>query len=59
MTYLNNVKNGGTYFKYQNLKTKAKKGLTLIWPTDFTHVHQGIISKETKYIVTGWYGFIR
>jgi hypothetical protein len=59
MTYLNDVENGGTYFKYQNLKTKAKKGLTLIWPTDFTHAHQGIICEETKYIVTGWYGFIK
>ena len=59
MTYLNNVENGGTYFKYQNVKTKAKKGLTIIWPTDFTHVHQGIICKKTKYILTGWYGFIK
>jgi len=58
MTYLNNVENGGTYFKYQDVKTKAKKGLTLIWPTDFTHVHQGIICKKTKYIITGWYSFL-
>ena len=60
MTYLNDVKDGGTYFKYQNILTKAKKGLTLIWPTDFTHTHKGQISnKETKYILTGWFNFIR
>jgi hypothetical protein len=59
MTYLNNVKNGGTYFKYQNITTEAKKGLTLIWPTDFTHTHQGKVAKETKYILTGWYNFVR
>jgi len=60
MTYLNDVKDGGTYFKYQNLLTKAKKGLTLIWPSDFTHTHKGQISKETiKYIVTGWFNFIK
>jgi len=58
MTYLNNVKNGGTEFRYQKLKTEAKEGLTLIWPTDFTHTHRGVIAKETKYIITGWYTFV-
>jgi len=57
MTYLNTVKDGGTHFKYQNLTTKAKKGLTLIWPSDFTHMHRGQICNETKYIITGWYNF--
>ena len=33
MTYLNDVPNAGTNFKYQKLTTPAKKGLTLIWPT--------------------------
>lgn len=58
MTYLNTVKNGGTIFKYQNITTQAKKGLTLIWPTDFTHMHKGQICDETKYIITGWYNFL-
>lgn len=59
MTYLNNVEDGGTEFKYQNFKSPAKKGLTLIWPTDWTHTHRGIISKtKEKYIVTGWYNLI-
>ena len=58
MTYLNDVEEGGTIFKYQNVITKAKKGLTLIWPVDWTHTHKGQISKkEEKYIVTGWFGF--
>jgi len=57
MTYLNTVKKGGTHFKYQNLTTEAKQGLTLIWPTDFTHIHRGQICDQTKYIVTGWYEF--
>jgi|TARA_R110000823_G_scaffold218130_2_gene347428 prolyl 4-hydroxylase len=56
MTFLNDVPNGGTMFKYQNITVPAKKGLTLIWPTDFTHTHKGKISKtHDKYIVTGWY----
>ena len=33
MTYLNDVKDGGTEFMYQNIKTQAEKGLTLIWPS--------------------------
>ena len=58
MTYLNDVKDGGTEFKYQKLTTPAKRGLTLIWPTDFTHMHRGVIAKETKYIITGWYNYV-
>ena len=58
MTYLNDVKDGGTEFLYQNLKTKAEKGLTLIWPSAWTHTHKGIISPtKEKYIITGWYAF--
>ena len=58
MTYLNNVKDGGTMFKYQNLTIPAKKGLTLIWPSDWTHTHKGQISHtKEKYIITGWYSY--
>ena len=60
MTYLNDVEDGGeTEFKLQNLKIKAEKGKTVIWPVDWTYTHRGIISpKQEKYIVTGWYDFI-
>jgi hypothetical protein len=60
MTYLNDVTDGGeTEFFYQKLKVQPKKGLTLIWPADWTHTHRGITSPtQTKYIVTGWYSFI-
>ena len=58
MTYLNDVPNAGTHFKYQELTTPAEKGLTLIWPTDFSHTHKGQITKKhEKYIITGWLGF--
>jgi hypothetical protein len=61
MTYLNTVNDGGgTEFKYQNKIYKAEIGKTIIWPTDFTHTHRGIVSNtEHKYIVTGWYSFCR
>jgi hypothetical protein len=59
MTYLNDVTDGGeTEFYYQDIKFKPKKGLTLIWPTEFTHTHRGITSKtQEKYIATGWLKF--
>ena len=61
MTYLNDVENGeggGTRFKYQNINTKAKKGLTLIWPAAWTHTHNGIPSHTNeKYIITGWFSW--
>ena len=30
----------------------------VIWPTDFTHTHRGIVApKEEKWIATGWFNF--
>jgi hypothetical protein len=59
MTYLNDVPDGGTEFIYQNIISPAKKGLTLIWPAEFTHLHRGQISKtKEKYIVTGWFNYL-
>ena len=59
MTYLNDAPNAGTEFKYQKLTTPCKKGLTLIWPAEFTHTHRGVISKtHKKTIITGWFEVI-
>jgi prolyl 4-hydroxylase len=58
MTYLNTVENAGTEFKYQKLKTEAIQGLTLIWPSDFTHTHRGIVSNtKEKFILTSWLNY--
>ena len=59
MTYLNDVTDGGgTEFFHQKLITKPKKGLTIIWPADWTHTHRGIVSPtQEKYIITGWFNF--
>jgi hypothetical protein len=56
MTYLNTVDDGGeTEFMYQDMKTRVRKGKTLIWPAYFTHTHRGIPSPtQNKYIITGW-----
>ena len=60
MTYLNDVKHGGTEFMYQNLEIQAEKGKTVIWPAIWTHTHRGVVSEdETKYIATGWYTFVK
>ena len=60
MTYLNDVHDeGGTEFYYQRLRSPARKGLTLIWPVDWTHLHRGVVSPtEEKYIITGWFSFL-
>lgn len=59
MTYLNDVKQGGeTEWYYQKLKVKPEKGLTVIWPSEWTFTHKGNAAlDEDKYIITGWFDF--
>lgn len=59
MTYLNDVTDGGeTEFLHQAVKIRPQKGLTLIWPAHFTHIHRGLPSPtQIKYITTGWLEF--
>ncbi len=59
MTYLNDVTDEGeTEFFHQNIKVKPQKGLTLIWPADWTFTHRGITSHtQEKYIITGWFSY--
>jgi len=59
MTYLNDVTDAGqTEWLHQNLSISPKKGLTVIWPVDWTHLHRGVVSNtQTKYITTGWYSY--
>jgi hypothetical protein len=61
MTYLNDVTDKGeTEWFYQDKKIKPRKGLSVIWPVDFTHTHRGIPSPtQEKYIVTGWLDMIK
>lgn len=61
MTYLNDVIDGGeTEFFHQKIKVKPEKGLTVIFPADWTFTHRGITSKtQEKYITTGWFNFIQ
>ena len=56
MTYLNDVNESGeTYFSHYDVSIKPQKGLTLIWPADWTHAHKGhVINYGSKYIITGW-----
>ena len=63
MTYLNDVdvKDGGsTFFSHYDLDVQPKKGLTLIWPAEWTHAHKGnLLRANSKYIITGWMHFPR
>ena len=60
MTFLNDVSDGGgTRFVYQDHTFEARRGRTLIWPSDFTHAHAGVVSpSQHKYIITGWFNFV-
>ena len=43
----------------QPIKIKPKKGLSVIWPADFTYTHRGIPSPtQEKYIATGWFHMV-
>lgn len=61
MTYLNDVDvedGGSTYFSHYDLEVQPRKGLTLIWPTEWTHAHRGnTINAGSKYVITGWMNF--
>lgn len=61
MTYLDDVEvdaGGSTYFSHYDLAVQPAKGLTLIWPAEWTHAHRGnVIKSGTKHIITGWLHF--
>jgi hypothetical protein len=61
MTYLNTVRDGGeTEFYYQSCRVQPVKGLTLIWPADWTHTHRGVPSPtEEKLVITGWLNYTK
>lgn len=60
MTYLNDVNDEGqTEFYHQEIGIQPKKGLTVIWPADWTHTHRGVPSMtQEKYIITGWLNYV-
>lgn len=61
MTYLNDVDlndGGSTYFSHYDIDIQPQKGLTLIWPAEWTHAHKGnLLTSNNKYIITGWLHF--
>lgn len=60
MIYLNTVTDGGgTAFPNQNLIVDAVAGRVVIWPSDWTHAHHGVVSPtQEKFIMTGWYSYV-
>lgn len=61
MTFLNDVDQedgGSTLFSHYDLAIQPRKGLTLIWPAEWTHAHKGnLLKANNKYIITGWITF--
>ncbi len=59
MLYLTDTPGGGTEFPHQGITTDCVKGDLLIWPSDMTHLHRGVVSKtHEKMIFTGWIVFL-
>ena len=60
MVYLNTLDDGGeTEFYYQKHFEEPVQGKLVIWPSDWTYLHRGIVSEtETKYILTGWFDHV-
>eukprot|EP00802_Teleaulax_amphioxeia_P024216 Tamp_24887.p2 GENE.Tamp_24887~~Tamp_24887.p2 ORF type:complete len:102 (+),score=10.64 Tamp_24887:145-450(+) len=60
MTYMNDVTDaGGTEFYHQGATIQPVKGLTLIWPADWTFTHRGVPSPtQEKMIITGWFNYV-
>src|SRR3989344_940976 len=59
VSYLNTVEAGGeTEFKLQNCKIKPEQGAVLVFPSGWTHEHQGLPPHSgSKYIITCWLRF--
>lgn len=60
MMYLTDTPGGGTHFPHQGVVTECVKGDLLLWPTDLTHMHCGVVSEShEKMIFTGWINFVQ
>ena len=59
MLYLTDTPGGGTEFPHQGITTECIKGDVILWPSDMTHMHRGVVSStHEKMIFTGWIDFI-
>ena len=59
MLYLTDTPGGGTEFPHQGITTACIKGDVILWPSDMTHMHRGVVSDtHEKMIFTGWIDFI-
>ena len=59
-TFLNDIEEGGEInFLWQKVKVKPKKGLTLLWPSEFTHAYTHLPApKQNKYLISGFISYI-
>lgn len=55
LIYLNDVDDGGeTWFPLQKLKIKPKRGRAVMFPVGYSHPHQVLPAKSTRYILQTW-----
>ena len=55
MVYLNTVERGETEWLYQRKRVSPQKGMVVLWPGSFTHLHRGNPPMSDKYVATGWF----
>jgi len=55
MVYLNTVERGETEWLYQKKRVSPQKGMVVLWPGSFTHLHRGNPPMSDKYVATGWF----
>jgi len=64
MLYLNSLgpdEGGETEFLYQKKRYRPEENTMLIWPPGFTHAHRGntVLGDTSKYIITGWFYYVK
>lgn len=53
--YLNDVPEGGeTTFPMQDVKIAPRRGRAIMFPVGFTHPHEVLVAKSTRYIMQTW-----
>ena len=58
MHEMNYSEGGSTCLAHYDLDIKKKKGLTILSPSEWAHVHkENIVEADNIYIITGWLNF--
>tara|TARA_B100001996_G_C18667809_1_gene595495 strand:+ start:2221 stop:2904 length:684 start_codon:yes stop_codon:yes gene_type:complete len=57
LTFLNSIDDGGIEFINYNTAIKPIKGLTVLWPSEWSHGYQNLPPTKSRYTISGFIGF--